>query len=177
MWPHRLHFREKKEVDVMFFFESPFVFVTTIKAWDNCEIFWKSSWLCKTNNKREIVYPFIGNRRRLEAYFTMVVKTKFLVIFILLFIFQDGAENWRRRRRRQCTPQDFQVSCWDSWRSCSASTCGREGSQSRSRSVTSYASCGGGSCPELHESLQCYGSPTENWPNLVHGLSGPLALR
>ena len=25
--------------------------------------------------KREIVYPFIGSRRRLEAYFTMVVKT------------------------------------------------------------------------------------------------------
>ena len=25
--------------------------------------------------KREIVYPFIGNRRRLEAYFTMEVKT------------------------------------------------------------------------------------------------------
>ena len=91
-----------------------------------------------------------------------MLSAKFLVVFILLFIFQNGAESWRRRRRRRCTPQDCQVSCWDSWRSCSASTCGREGSQSRSRSVTRSASCGGGSCPELHESRQCYGSPTEN---------------
>ena len=91
-----------------------------------------------------------------------MLSAKFLVVFILLFIFQDGAESLRRRRRRQCTPQDCQVSCWDSWSSCSASTYEREGSQSRSRSVTSYTSCGGGPCPELHESRQCYGSPTEN---------------
>ena len=91
-----------------------------------------------------------------------MLSVKFLVVFILLFIFQHGAESWRRRRRWHCTPQDCQVSSWDSWRSCSASTYGREGSQSRSRSGTSYASCGGRSCPELHESRQCYGSPTEN---------------
>ena len=91
-----------------------------------------------------------------------MLSAKFLVVFILLFIFQDGAKCWRKCRRRQCTPQNCQLSCWDSWRSCSAFTCGREGSQSRSRSITSYASCGGGSCPELHESRQCYGSPTEN---------------
>ena len=91
-----------------------------------------------------------------------MLSAKFRVVFILLFIFQDGAEGWRRRRRRQCTRQDCQVSSWDSWNSCSASTCGRRGSQSRSRSITSYASCGGSSCPELYESRQCYGSTTEN---------------
>ena len=90
-----------------------------------------------------------------------MLLAKFLVVFILLFIFQDEAESWRRRRRRQCTPQDCQVSSWTSWSSCSASKCGRQGSQSRSRSVTSYASCGG-ACPALHTSRQCYGSTPEN---------------
>ena len=89
---------------------------------------------------------------------------KFLVVFILLFSqFQNGAGFWRRRRRRrQCTPQDCEVSSWYSWNSCSVSKCGRQGSQSRSRSVTSSASCGGASCPDLHESRQCYGSTPEN---------------
>ena len=94
-----------------------------------------------------------------------MLSTKFLVVFSLLLIFQDGggAESWPSRRcRRQCTPQDCQVSSWYSWNSCSVSTCGRQGLQYRSRSVTSSASCGGGSCPELYESRQCYGSTIEN---------------
>ena len=92
-----------------------------------------------------------------------MLSTKFLVVFILLFIFQDGAKSWSRRRRRQyCPRQDCQVSSWYSWNSCSASRCGRQGSQSRSRSVTSQASCGGSSCPDLYESRQCYGSTSEN---------------
>ena len=88
-------------------------------------------------------------------------SAKFRVLFILLFIFQDGAESWRRRRR-QCSPRDCQVSSWYSWTSCSASTCGRQGSQYRTRSVTRSASCGGSSCPELYESQRCYGSTIEN---------------
>ena len=92
-----------------------------------------------------------------------MLSVKFLVVFILLFIFQDGAESWSRRgRRRYCPQQDCQVSSWYSWNSCSASRCGRQGSQSRSRSVTSQASCGGSSCPDLYESRQCYGSTSEN---------------
>ncbi|XP_015757952.1 PREDICTED: spondin-1-like isoform X2 [Acropora digitifera] len=92
-----------------------------------------------------------------------MISAKFLVVFILLIIFQDGAKSWRRRRRRRyCPRQDCQVSSWYSWNSCSASRCGRQGSQSRSRSVTSQASCGGSSCPDLYESRQCYGSTSEN---------------
>ena len=86
---------------------------------------------------------------------------KFLVIFILLL---NGAESWhRRRRRQQCTPQDCQVSSWYSWNSCSVSTCGRHGSQSRSRSITTHPACGGNSCPlNLRESRLCHGSRAEN---------------
>ena len=92
-----------------------------------------------------------------------MLSAKFLLVFILPFIFHDGAESWRRRRRRRaCTPRDCQVSSWYSWNSCSVSTCGRQGSQSRSRSVASYASCGGASCPDLYESRHCYGSSSEN---------------
>ncbi|XP_044178994.1 spondin-1-like isoform X1 [Acropora millepora] len=92
-----------------------------------------------------------------------MLSAKFLLVFILPFIFHDGAESWRRRRRRRaCTPRDCQVSSWYSWNSCSVSTCGRQGSQSRSRSVASYASCAGASCPNLYESRHCYGSNSEN---------------
>ena len=92
-----------------------------------------------------------------------MLSAKFLLVFILPFIFHDGAESWRRRRRRRaCTPRDCQVSSWYSWNSCSVSTCGRQGYQSRSRSVASSASCGGASCPYLYESRHCYGSSSEN---------------
>ena len=93
-----------------------------------------------------------------------MLSAKFLVVFILLLSqFQNEAESWRRRRRRRSrTPQDCQVSSWHSWNSCSVSKCGRQGSQSRSRSIMGYASCGGASCSKLHESRQCYGSTPEN---------------
>ena len=39
-----------------------------------------------------------------------MVLANFLVVFILLFIFQDGAQSWcRTRRSRQGTRQDCQV--------------------------------------------------------------------
>ena len=59
--------------------------------------------------------------------------------------------------------ENCQVSSWSYWNSCSASTCGRQGSQTRSRSITSYPSCGGNTCPSnLQESRLCYGSGVEN---------------
>lgn len=80
-----------------------------------------------------------------------MVLGKFLIVFILLFIFQDGT-----RRSRQGTRQDCQVSSWNSWSSCSAST------RFRPRSVSSSASSRGGSYPDFCESWQCYGSSIEN---------------
>ncbi|XP_068755738.1 spondin-1-like isoform X1 [Montipora capricornis] len=85
-----------------------------------------------------------------------MLAVKFLV-FILLFVPHD-TDGWRRRRRRRCQPTDCSVSSWNSWSSCSTDTCGQQGLQRRSRTVTSSASCGGAACPTLDETRQCYGS-------------------
>ena len=58
--------------------------------------------------------------------------------------------------------ENCQLSSWSEWSSCSASTCGKEGSQTRSKSITTYPSCGGNACPSnLRESQPC-GSRAEN---------------
>ena len=70
------------------------------------------------------------------------------------------------RESRQCkgsTAQNCELSLWSEWSSCSVSKCGRRGSQTRSRSITTYPSCGGNTCPSnLRESRLCYGSRLEN---------------
>lgn len=89
----------------------------------------------------------------------MLPGTK-ITVFVLLasFIVFHHADAWRRRRRRRCTPRACEVSSWSSWSGCSADQCGQQGSQHRTRTVTSHASCGGTECPELDESRQCYSS-------------------
>ena len=52
----------------------------------------------------------------------------------------------------------IQVSSWSVWGSCSAppdSCSTNSGTRSRGRSVTSYSSCGGSSCPTLTQKSQC----------------------
>ena len=85
-----------------------------------------------------------------------MLSVKFL-FFILLLVPHD-TDGWRRRRRRRCQPADCEVSSWNSWSLCSTDTCGQQGSQQRSRTVTSSPSCGGAACPTLDETRQCYGS-------------------
>ncbi|XP_068740906.1 spondin-1-like [Montipora capricornis] len=85
-----------------------------------------------------------------------MLSVKFL-FFILLLVPHD-TDGWRRRRRRRCPAADCKVSSWNSWSSCSTDTCGQQGLQRRSRTVTSSASCGGAACPTLDETRQCYGS-------------------
>ena len=85
-----------------------------------------------------------------------------LVIAVALFIFVHQTDAWRRRRRRRCPVQNCQVGAWSSWSSCSASECGQEGSQSRTRQKVSSASCGGAQCPNLSETRHCYGNTPQD---------------
>ena len=94
----------------------------------------------------------------------MHLAQKAAVILVLLILFIDQVHHcsaWRRRRRR-CAVVHCSVTSWSYWSSCSASTCGRQGSRSRSRTITTNPSCGGNSCPNLRESRLCYGSRPEN---------------
>ena len=82
-----------------------------------------------------------------------------ITIFVLLaaFLVFHQTDAWRRRRRRrQCT---CQVSLWSSWSGCSTEKCGQQGSQRRTRTVSS---CGGAGCPALDETRQCFGSKAVN---------------
>ena len=82
-----------------------------------------------------------------------------LSLLVAFLVFTDDSDAWwRRRRRRRCPQQDCQVSSWSYWSSCSASQCVKHGAQSRSRTEETSPSCGGETCPELHETRQCYGT-------------------
>ena len=87
----------------------------------------------------------------------------FLVLFFILVVDIHHYSAWRRRRRRRCPVVHCNVTSWSYWSSCSASTCGRQGSQTRSRYIITNASCGIDTClPNLQESRLCYGSRIEN---------------
>ncbi|XP_078376013.1 spondin-1-like [Oculina patagonica] len=85
-----------------------------------------------------------------------------ILVFVTLLIFVDHSDAWRRRRRRSCPLRDCQVSSWSYWSSCSAFACKQHGTQSRSRTEVSSASCGGAPCPDLYETQQCYGTTPVN---------------
>ncbi|XP_074624281.1 spondin-1-like [Acropora palmata] len=92
---------------------------------------------------------------------------KAAAILVLLILFIDQVHHCsafiRRRRRHRCPVVNCSVTSWSHWSSCSASTCGQQGSQSRSRSITTHPSCGGTTCPSnLQESRLCHGSRAEH---------------
>ena len=85
------------------------------------------------------------------------------VILVLLILVIDTRHSSTWSRRRRCPVVHCRVSYWSYWSSCNASTCGAQGSQSRSRSIRTYPSCGGNACPSnLRESRLCNGSRAEN---------------
>ena len=83
---------------------------------------------------------------------------KFLAVILVLAVFVQDAEAWRRRRRRRfsppCSARNCQVSSWTSWSSCTRQ-CGTSGIQTRTRRITWPAACGG-TCPfHLSDTRSC----------------------
>lgn len=89
-------------------------------------------------------------------------KTTFLSILAVLLILAHHSD--ASRRRRSCgEPRDCRLYSWSSWSSCSTSECGKQGSQTRTRSISSYPVCGGASCSSLLvETRQCHGKTLVN---------------
>ena len=82
----------------------------------------------------------------------MRFESVLLLIVALLMLAQECAL-WRRRRRRRspppCSARDCVVSQWGSWSGCTH-RCGNSGTQTRRRTQTSPAACGG-RCPYVFD--------------------------
>ncbi|XP_074624290.1 spondin-1-like [Acropora palmata] len=88
------------------------------------------------------------------------VNAAILALVLLVFDIHFSGSSGRPQR---CYPVDCVVSDWTLWSSCSSSMSEQQESESRSRSVTTPASCAGKACPlELEETRLCYGSNTQN---------------
>ncbi|CAH1233662.1 UMOD [Branchiostoma lanceolatum] len=92
----------------------------------------------------------------------MLPRTILVLLVLVLMLWPDGSESWRRRRRRRCPLRHCQWSGWSGWSSCSRS-CGAYGTQSRTRYVAAGAQCGGSGCSGSSRQTQncnrrCYNS-------------------
>ncbi|XP_070570696.1 uncharacterized protein [Ptychodera flava] len=98
---------------------------------------------------------------------------KLFQILIVMLILNVHGVSVLRRRRRGCSPVNCSVSSWSSWSECSA-PCGTDGTQTRTRSVTNPASCGGSCSYQLKETQACnvpgcndHGSPRSTYCDCV----------
>ncbi|XP_015755563.1 PREDICTED: thrombospondin type-1 domain-containing protein 7A-like [Acropora digitifera] len=84
-------------------------------------------------------------------------------VLVLLVLVVDIQYSGASGRPRRCPVVNCSVSDWSPWSSCNSSMSEHEGSESRSRSITTTPSCGGKVCPlNLQESRLCYGSTAQN---------------
>lgn len=98
---------------------------------------------------------------------------RFFVIALVMTVFIQDAESWRRRRRRSCRPRACQVSLWSTWSPCTH-LCGTTGTRMRARTVTVTPTCGG-SCPHLSEIRSCNRDNCQNSGTpTINGCSCPL---
>ncbi|XP_033095732.1 uromodulin-like [Anneissia japonica] len=92
---------------------------------------------------------------------------RFLLILSLILLMGfvvDGGFRVRRRRRRGCSRVNCSWSSWSSWSSCSIE-CGTGGSQTRTRSISRAASCGGSACSgSSSQTISCSGSCPRGTP-------------
>ena len=82
------------------------------------------------------------------------MTSKYFWILVVLSMLANQTEGWRRRRRRRCPRINCAVTTFKQWSSCSL-PCGNGGTQTRTRTVSRYPSCGGSSCPPLIETRAC----------------------
>ena len=82
-------------------------------------------------------------------------KAATILVLLILFIDQVHHGSALPRQRRRCTVVPCKGTSRSYWGSCSASTRGRQGSKTRSRSKMTYL-CGTNTCPRnLQESRLC----------------------
>jgi len=106
---------------------------------------------------------------------------KFFAVTFVITVFILEAASWKQRRRGvsppPCSPRACEVSSWSAWSPCTH-LCGTTGTQTRVRTVTVTATCGG-SCPHLEEIHSCNrgncqnsGTPTSNGCSCPPGYGG-----
>lgn len=84
-------------------------------------------------------------------------------VLVFLGLAVDIQYSGASQRPRRCPALNCSVSDWSPWSSCNSSMSEHQGSESRSRSITTTPSCGGKVCPlNLQESRLCYGSTAQN---------------
>ena len=75
---------------------------------------------------------------------------KALVVSLFILLLSTETELWRRRRRRRrpppCPVRDCILSSWSNWSGCTHQ-CGNSGTMTRTKTIDTYPSCGGRSCP------------------------------